>query len=95
MGDEETRNFTGFILEVLCPLECGEPLGDLKQVSNVIGFMFRRNPLIAVQGTDSKESFPKYRKMGSEAVAVVQVGENEAQTQRSESGEERNPLRHG
>lgn len=33
----------GFILEILCPVESGKPLGDCKQVSNVIGFVFRKN----------------------------------------------------
>lgn len=50
-------NSTGFTFEMLCPIESGEPWGDFKPASDIIGFVLGRNHLIAVWRVDLKESF--------------------------------------
>lgn len=49
---------TWFILEILCPVESGKSLGDYKQVNNVIGFVFQKEPLESSLRKWIQKSFP-------------------------------------
>lgn len=83
MGGGETRKFCG--VHIGNPLSCRkwETTGDFKQVSRGDWVCV----LIGGWGNRLRRVLPKYRKMGLEAVAVVQVRENELWTQDRGSGD--------